>query len=208
MLLGGCAEELWKDAPEFEMSDLICPVPAGKFLEDANFVSSWSLLGPLNPGKEVSIHAEYLNEEGMLTGNRRAPRGCRWCRVGVAAADVAEAEPGEIDFGKRFKAHSREMLRSVFYACATLKCDRELIGMTLHVSGGGLLKVWLNGQVVYSRENPASDPRTVDRVTGLMLRKGFNRIVVKYLDGEKDFSDRRKFSLRFTDAAGNLSLIR
>ena len=73
----------------------------------------------------------------------------------------------------------------------------------------GKVKVWINGKPVYAGEKGAasmkSDPVLV---RDLALRNGYNRLVVKYMDEGKDYLRRRMFSLRLTDAAGNLSTVR
>lgn len=208
ILFHGCAEDPWQAVPDFEVAEFRCPVPGGKFLEDSNFMTSWSLLGPLDPGKTPSIHTEYVPEESLLNGNRNAPRGTRWCRITVRNDD-SQTLPGQVNFSDRFSRHSRSRKQNVFYACATLKCDRDYSGLTMLVSSCGLLKVWINGRSVYSCEQGTEDFKP-DRanIGDLMLRKGYNRIVVKYMDDGNNAHERRNFSLRFTDAAGNLSTVR
>ncbi|MBO4631420.1 MAG: hypothetical protein J5858_05815 [Lentisphaeria bacterium] len=208
-LVGGCAADPWRDVPEFEVFSFICPVPDGKFLEDANFITGWSVLGPLNPGEKPSIHKEYVKDEALLTGNRRAPRGARWYRISVRRSGGSEILPGEIDFSSKFQQHPEGMKKSVFYACATLKCDWNYRGMVLFSGSCGQQKIWLNGRSVYSceRGSAALKPEMA-KVEDLELRKGFNRIVIKYLDDGKDYCSNRKFFLRFADEAGNLSVVR
>ena len=202
-----CSTDPWKNVPDFEVSNFECPVPGGKFLDDGNFVSSWSVLGPLDPGKNPSIHTEYVYDEPLLNGDRTAPRGARWYRAGTAGDNATEV--GQVNFSSRFKNNPKASKRSVFYACATLKCTREYKGLILHVLGCGQLKIWINGKIVYSCEkgSPGMNAEAV-KVESMILSSGCNRIVVKYLDDGKDFANRRIFSLRFTDSAGNLSLVR
>lgn len=208
LLLGGCAADPWQDAPDFEMADFICPVPAGKFIEDLNCLMTWSLLGPVDPGDAPSIHTEYLADEPLLTGNRPAPRGARWCRTAPRNEDE-NALPGQVDFSARFKSNPKAAGRRVFYACATLRCSGEYKGMTLHAASCGQLKIWINGKAVYAKEHGSPDLKAgAERIGDILLISGCNRIVVKYLDDGKDYPDRRKFSLRFTDPEGNLSVIR
>ena len=208
LLICGCASDPWRDTPKFEVLDFICPMPAGKFIDDSNCLMSWSLLGPLDPGAAPSIHTEYMPDEALLTGNCAAPRGARWCRT--APRNTDETVPaGQVDFSARFKSHPKGAERRVFYACATLKCDRDHKAMTLHAASCGQIKIWINGKAVYSCEHGAPDLKTGSaRIDDLLLNEGCNRIVVKFLDDEKDYQDRRKFSLRFTDSAGNLSVVR
>ena len=209
LLLVGCAADPWKDVPEFEVADFTCPVQGDKFLEDSHFVSTWSLLGPIQPGKECSLHEECLPDEALLNGNRRAPRGVRWCRVMAGKGDPNSLFPGQVDFSARFLQDPRAQGRSVFYACVTLKCERDHTGLILHAGSCGQIKIWINGRAVYSCEKSAADLKPEMASVGeISFHKGYNRIVVKYLDDGKDYRKKRKFFLRFTDAAGNLSQVR
>ena len=209
LLLASCAEDPWKNVPEFEVADFICPVPDGKFLENSHFVSTWSVLGPIPCGAEPSIHTEYAADEAMLNGNRRALRGARWCRVSARNDDDGGAAPGQVDFSARFSGNPKAAGRCVFYACTTLKCERDHSGLILHTGGCGQLKVWINGRAVYSCEKGNAELKPEMATVGeISLRRGYNRIVVKYLDDGKDYAAKRKFFLRFTDAVGNLSQIR
>ncbi len=209
LFIAGCAEDPWKDVPEFEISDFTCPIRGDKFLEDIHFVSAWSMLGPVKPGKECSLHEECLPDEALLNGNRRAPRGVRWCRIMAGKGDPEKTAPGQVDFSARFLQDPRAQARSVFYACVTLKCERDHTGLILHAGSCGQIKIWINGRAVYSCEKAAAELKPEMASVGeISLHKGYNRIVVKYLDDGKDYRNKRKFYLRFTDAAGNLSLIR
>ena len=206
----GCAEDPWRDVPEFETLQFDCPVPGGKFLDDANFVCAWSLLGPLaqTPGEGSRLHTEHVAEEALLNGNRRAPRGSSWRRISVRNDDP-ELPPGEVDFSKVFQSHPRGGKKSVFYACATLKCSRDYRGMVLHAAACGQVKVWINGLTVYARERGSENLRdSAVKVEGIRLHQGCNRLVVKYMDDGKTEASKRKFSIRFTDATGNLSVVR
>ena len=209
-LAAGCAGDPWQDVPEFEMIQFDCPVPGGKFLDDANFVCVWSLLGPLaqTPGEGSRLHTEHVAEEALLNGNRRAPRGSSWRRISVRNDDP-ELPPGEVDFSKVFQSHPRGGKKSVFYACATLKCSRDYRGMVLHAAACGQVKVWINGLTVYARERGSENLRdSAVKVEGIRLHQGCNRLVVKYMDDGKTEASKRKFSIRFTDATGNLSVVR
>ena len=207
LLLCGCAKDLWQDVPKFEILDLTCPAQGSKFLDDDNFVSGWSILGPLDPAGDPSIHAEHMQEEGLLNGNCRAPRGSRWFRVGPDRSE--DTYCGRIDFGPRFAKHRNGGKPSVFYACATLKCSHDHEGMVMHLVSLGKVKVWINGKPVYADGKSSPDLKSDPvMVRDLFLQKGCNRLVVKYMDAGKDVSGKRVFSLRFTDASGNLSTVR
>ena len=207
LLLCSCAKDLWKDVPEFEVLDFNCPVPGSKFLEDDNYVNGWSVLGPLDPGKEVSIHEPLVQDEGLLNGNRRAPRGSTWFRVRADRGNHAGC--GQIHFGPKFEKYRNGGRQSVFYACTTLKCAREMDGLVIHLVSAGKIKVWINGKPVYADEKGVPDMKAAPvLIRDLVLQKGCNRLVVKYMDKGKEPPYKRVFSLRFTDVSGNLSNVR
>ena len=207
LLICGCAKDLWKDVPEFEVLNFTCPVPGSKFLDDDNFVCGWSVLGPLDPGKDPSIHTELFADEGLMNGNRRAPRGSTWFRVGADRSDAAAC--GQINFGKKFEKYQYGSRRGVFYACATLKCSQDYTGLVMRLVCPGKVKVWINGKSVYADEKGAADMKADPVVVrDLVLLNGCNRLVVKFMDNGKDYLNRRVFSLRLTDAAGNFSTVR
>lgn len=207
LLICGCAKDLWKDVPEFEVLNFTCPVPGSKFLDDENFVCGWSVLGPLDPGKDSSIHTELFTDEGLLNGNRRAPRGSTWFRVGADRSD--ESVCGQVNFGKKFEKYKNGGRQGVFYACSTLKCSQDHTGLVMYLVSLGKVKVWINGKAVYADEKGAASMKADPAVIrDLVLHEGCNRLVVKYMDDGKDYMHRRVFSLRLTDAAGSLSTVR
>lgn len=207
LLLCGCAKDLWQDVPKFEVLDFTCPVQGSKFLDDDNFVSAWSILGPLDPGGVFSIHGEHMRDEGMLNGNCRAPRGTSWFRVRPDRSD--DIYCGQINFTPKFAKHRKGSKPSVFYACATLKCSRDHAGMVMHLISLGKVKVWINGKPVYANEKSSPDMKADPvQIRDLLMQKGCNRLVVKYMDNGEKTCGKRVFSLRFTDAAGNLSTVR
>ncbi len=207
LLICGCAKDLWNDVPEFEVLNFTCPVPGSKFLDDDNFVCGWSVLGPLDPGKDSTIHTELFADEGLMNGNRHAPRGSTWFRVGADRSDPAAC--GQINFGKKFEKYQYGSRRGVFYACATLKCSQDYAGLVMRLVCPGKVKVWINGKPVYAAEKGAANMKADPVVVrDLVLLNGCNRLVVKYMDEGKDYLNRRVFSLRLTDAAGNFSTVR
>lgn len=211
LLIAGCADDPWEDTPEFEIS-VFAPrdeaASSGNFLTDVNFLMWWNILGPIAPDKAEDIHAQIIPDENVLCGKRNAPKGARWHRL-LARNEGPNGIPGQVDFSRFFLNNPSAKAPSVFYACQTLKCKTDYTGLVLNVGSCGKLKIWINGHPVYSYEkgDRPLKPDT-DKVDGILLRKGYNRIVVKYLDNEGDYRNNRKFCLRFTDAAGQPIQIR
>lgn len=197
-------------APEFEISSFSM-APArdkrnGTFLDDRNFLMSWNILGPVKAADPASFHAESVPDEKNLNGSRRAPRGARW-HVIRFGNDGEDDIPGTVDFTGRITGKTGG--KSIFYACATLETDSELRNLVLNAGSCGKVKIWINGALVYSYEKNRRDfkPDSAS-IGGITLRKGLNRIVVKYMDNGGDYAKERKFCLRFTDEQGQPTLIR
>ncbi len=210
-LIAGCAADPWEDTPEFEISYSVPRnenAPSETFLNDGNFLTSWNILGPLSPSANGDFHAERVPGENVLCGKRNAPQGARWHRL-FAKNEGPGAIPGQVDFSRIFLENPSARQPSLFYACQTVKCESEYSGLVLNVGSCGKLKIWINGHPVYSYEKGSRPLKPdTDKVDGILLRKGFNRITVKYLDNEGDYRNDRKFCLRFTDAAGQPIQIR
>ena len=194
-------------APEFEISD-IEPAPAREqgFSDDTHFLMAWNILGPVKAETPGAFQAQSVPGEKDLNGSRRAPKGARW-HVIRFSSDGEDEIAGIADFSGRITGKTDR--KSIFYACATLKADAHLENMILKTGSCGKLRIWINGVPVsdYRGKRRACVPDT-DSVEGITLRKGLNRIVVKYMDNDGDYAKERKFALRFTDAQGNPFRIR
>ncbi len=211
LLIAGCADDPWEDTPEFEIS-VFAPrdeaAPSGNFLTDVNFLMWWNILGPIAPGKADDLHAQLIPDESVLCGKRNAPKGARWYRL-LARNEGPNGIPGQVDFSRFFLDNPSAKAPSVFYACQTLKCETDYTGLVLNVGSCGKMKIWINGHPVYSYEKGFRPLRPdTDRVEGISLKEGFNRIVIKFMDNERDYRNNRKFCLRFTDAAGQSIRVR
>ena len=194
-------------APEFEISGIeLAPAREQGFSDDSHFLMAWNILGPVKAETSGAFQAQSVPGEKDLNGSRRAPKGARW-HVIRFSSDGEEELAGIADFSGRITGKTDR--KSIFYACATLKADSRMENMILKTGSCGKLRVWINGVPVfcYGGDRRACRPDT-DRVAGITLREGLNRIVVKYMDNGGDFARERKFSLRFTDAQGRPTRIR
>ena len=209
LLLASCAAEKENDAvPDFEVSS-IAPLPqkSGTFLEDVNFVTDWNILGPFRaPEDPAAFHEEQIAGESTLNGLRRAPKGTRW-HVLRFSNDGEDGVPGRIDFSGRIGGKGGPP--SIFYACATLKADSEMRNLSLRIGSCGKVKVWINGVTVYAYEGKRRVFRLdEDSVGAITLKKGLNRIVLKYMDNGGEYERERIFSFRFSDEQGQPVQIR
>ena len=194
-------------APEFEISGIeLAPAREQGFSDDSHFLMAWNILGPVKAETSGAFQAQSVPGEKDLNGSRRAPKGARW-HVIRFSADGEDEVAGVCDFSGRITGNAAR--EGIFYACATLQAGERMENMTLRTGSCGKLRVWINGVPVfcYGGDRRACRPDT-DRVAGITLREGLNRIVVKYMDNGGDFARERKFSLRFTDAQGRPTRIR
>jgi hypothetical protein len=204
LLLASCTsvDNAENAVPEFEVSSIASlPPESGTFLNDGNFLTDWNILGPFRaPEKPAAFHEEQIAGESTLNGLRRAPKGTRW-HVLRFSNDAEDAIPGLIDFSGRISGKC--VSPSIFYACATLKADSEMRDLSLRIGSCGKVKVWINGVTVYAYEGKRRMFRLdEDSVGGITLKKGMNRIVLKYMDNDGEYDRERKFSFRFSDEQG------
>ena len=204
LFCAGCAPDPWRGVPDFEILPLMKVVKNGPdFLEDVYFVRNWTVLGPVASAEKDSLGRVLLTDENILCGNHNAPGIARWFRV-HARNELPESVPGEVNFSHVFRKRPGGEKPGVFYACATLNSPEEYEMAKLKAGSYGKLKVWINGHVVYVYDGKARELKPdSDIVKNIFLRKGLNRIVVKYVDPQQDFLENRSFCLRFTDRSDN-----
>ena len=194
-------------APDFEIFEIApAPIREQGFSDDGHYLMAWNILGPVKAENSSSFQAESVPGEKDLNGSRRAPKGARWHVIRFSSDDEDDVS-GIVDFSGRITGKTEPA--SIFYACATLKADSPMENMILKTGSCGKIRIWLNGILVseYGKGRRVCMPDT-DSVTGVALREGLNRIVVKYMDNDGNYAEERKFSLRFTDAQGHPFRIR
>ena len=170
-------------APTAAVSDLVRPDKKPDPLNEQQFVVSWNLLGPFTfkekdfagEHQQASADHEFMKNEGKLDGTQPAPTGTKW----QATVFKGSAQTGQVDLDAHFGGPEY----AAAYAVAWLNSPEEIKDAVIHVGSDDYIKVWVNGKLVhtYKTERRASDPDQ-DNITGITLKKGLNRIVVKCVD--------------------------
>lgn len=147
----------------------------------------YELIGSL--GLTDSVEHAYVRDESLLVP---AP-GNGW--------EEFRSPSYVINLGEYFAARDRAHVDFVVaYAACYLKMAEEMRDVTMHVGCDDLIRVWINGKVVHTfKERKRSFMSPPDRIEGLVLRKGWNRILVKVVDIVGGFG----FVMYFKDSRGN-----
>ncbi len=167
-------------------------------VDDSRFVTKWNLLGPFTfadtdfggDPQTAAADKEFMPNEAALDGTQETPAGstATWklndFRNGAAI--------GIVDLDSFYNATDH----AAVYAVAYLLAPDDITNAKLLVGSDDYIKVWINGKLVhtYKTERRAGEADQ-DTVSGITLKKGLNRVVVKCVDVVLDWN----FFLRFTD---------
>jgi len=177
---------------------------AGAFLTSKSFVTRWNILGPLQAdacggdadGVSSPLQKEYVQSESALDGSRSAPEGAAW-NVKVFSNPNP---PGVVDVGGVFQGVL--LNDKAFYATACLDCPEDVENASLLFASDGPVKIWLNGVLVHAYDKgPREMKLDQDSIDSIYLKKGYNRIVVKYVEPQ-GATQPAKFMLRFATREG------
>ena len=151
------------------------PFPETTFPDFAGAVTEWEVLGPL-PAAEAAMAGAIPPDEANLwaeDGTR-----LRWRRV--AAHPETPITPPLINLNEVF---GRQCNGLVAYAKAEIEADKESSAtLLLGVADG--VDVFLNDEKVASRKGKREWSAGNLRVEGVRLRKGRNRLVIKFIHAE------------------------
>ncbi|MBO5723744.1 MAG: hypothetical protein J6S58_02850 [Lentisphaeria bacterium] len=195
-----CADPWKENVPDFEVCYME-ELPAGSgTVENRNFLMWWTLLGVLPPEKA----AFPPEKEAVLTGRENAPYGGRYYHYFFQKEKSPALAPGVVHFSPLFRKHASYRKKGIFYGCISVRMNRTLKEAVMIAEGKGDLKIWVNGlpRLEYVSGTPPGKARNI------LLRSGYNRIVVRYTDPEKFDPENRQFSLRFTGKEGNPMFVR
>lgn len=169
---------------------LLPPDPeTGKFTRSDSYLTNWSLLAiPTRPGgdPQTLLQAELLPAERALYPT---PGDDRWKIVQMTA-------PGSE--GPTL-AKLIPVPDAVAYLAVRLDSSRPWHGLKILLGGGGLQKIWLNGELLYADTRgprpPDADP---EEIPDINLKKGENFLLVKTVR----FAPAWELRLRITAADG------
>lgn len=185
LFLSGCvtkSDPLLDDVPEFEVRTLSF-VPAGKSMtkkdQEKSYLMRWNILGPIEAEKGKNIKQNILEGENLLCGSVEAPDEAYW-HVRIFNSRTRKVkQTGLCNWTKTLSGYKG---RSLFYACNTLLTEEEYKNVTIHLLTAGEAEVFLNGKNIASFLIPNLPGTKEYLIEGVTLKKGANRLILKYLD--------------------------
>ena len=187
-------------APTKAASELVPPTAKSSiFLTQKHFVTHWLVLGPFQFGEadfggdqqQAAADKEFMPDEAALDGTQPAPKGTTWQEKDFRG----DFQAGRIDLDGLYGTPDH----AAAYAVAWLDCPEAIPDACLLVGSDDYITVWLNGKLVHAyKEKRRASEWDQDKVEGLSLRKGWNRVAVKCVDVVFDW----EFYLRFADKEG------
>jgi len=200
VVVTGC--ELVADRPAITptqaISNLALPTgQTGMAVTEKHFVMDWLMLGPITfkeadfggDHQQPSADQEFVKNEGRLDGTQTPPEGAKWQENRFASVQG----DGRVALDAFYSGADHVAA----YAVAWLKCPAAVKDAKLYVGSDDYLKIWINGKRVhtYKTERRAGEADQ-DCVTGIALKQGYNRVVVKCVDVILGWN----FYFRLTDA--------
>ena len=176
------------------------------------YIKSWLLLGPIAYKEGTSgatmLDKDLLGIEQLVDPKVGEKAGeLRWQEIQSAGPEVNLNDwikPRIVDMTAGFAQVVDEaktaipLSNQVAYAFTTLESDHEVEDARMYISSDDQVKVWLNGNEIYSFDEARWWDRDRDCVKGLILNKGANRLLVKTINETGNWM----FVLRFTDRDG------
>lgn len=178
---------------------------AGKTVDvPDSFVKRWMIFGPFSCMSRLgwsslmteALDEPFIEQEPVLTPAVRSElEGVYW-RPYACADDETPEKATLVDLAKIFTPSNYQ----VAYLYAELESPRNLDRVKFLMGSDDFIKVWLNGQLVHTYR---ADGRLIrwddDKIEGLTLRQGCNRIVIKTTNLTGDWG----VYLRLCDQDGN-----
>lgn len=169
--------------------------------EHLGLVTAWQIVGPFPAPKKTGFGLVFPPEESPsavdLGATFAGAQGATLAWQGVTVSDPL----GQLDLN----AALGPTAESVGYAYAELLSEREQSG-ELRCGADDNLTVWLNGEIVFAREQWLNGIR-FDRFSApVVLREGTNRVLVKVCQGpqhtDPEVPNNWTLVVRFCDADG------
>ena len=171
---------------------IVAPNKLGEPVEEAPYllppgvyVRNWMVLGPWRyepenyPGREpqgVIDDDSFVGgvEAGLVAAEPGTEAlGVTWRRC---VPPVESGFPQTIDLSKTYG----EQEYALAYAVAHVYSETEVTGYSIYLGSDDYVKVWLNGQLIHTwAEGSRGIVQDDDKVEGIALRKGWNKVVVK-----------------------------
>ena len=163
------------------------------------FLMRWKVIGPFDNTDRKGFNVPYPPEEKIdFSATYEGKKGkVKW-------ADFSTSDQyGKVDVNLEYG----ELKQVVAYAHNTFQLseDREL---QFRLGCKNAWKVWLNGELLFARDEYHRGQRIDQYVFSAKLKKGKNEILVKFCQNEQEqsWTKQWEFQLRVTDASGTAVL--
>ena len=159
------------------------------------FLMRWKVIGPFDntdrkgfnvpypPEKKIDFSADYDGKKGKV----------KW-------TDFSTSDQfGKVDINLEYG----ELKQVVAYAHNTFQLS-EARELQFRLGSKNAWKVWLNGELLFAREEYHRGQRIDQYIFSAKLKKGKNEILVKFCQNEQEqsWTKQWEFQLRLTDASG------
>ncbi|MCI0681990.1 MAG: hypothetical protein L0Y71_07795 [Gemmataceae bacterium] len=176
------------------------------------FITRWALAGPFDNVKGIGFRTAYLPERGVdlkAVYDGKDGRKVRWLEyTAEPPATVADLRKlGLVDLNKMFtddKAGAAERMREATVYCYSVVEARARRPVEIRAGSNNALRIWLNGEEIFFREEYHHGVEIDQHVGKGTLRAGRNEILVKICQNHQDEAWARQwsFQLRICDAIG------
>ncbi|MEQ9407679.1 MAG: hypothetical protein RIK87_08115 [Fuerstiella sp.] len=160
------------------------------------FLSSWKMIGPFDNKDMKGFAAVYPPEENVdLTAEYDGQLGrVRWQQVST------DHDYGIVDISEEFENYKG----SAMYATTTWTSSGDQ-AVELRLGTPNAWKLWVNGELVFQREEYHRGTRMDQYTVPVQLTTGPNTILLKICQNEQDqpWAQRYQFQLRVCDATGS-----
>ena len=179
-------------------------------LPGAAFVRNWMVLGPYPfkreayPGPE---HQEVIDEASFIKGNEAelvaqkdgtAAHGATWKKF---RPGQTSRFPQVIDLVQTYG----RMEYAAAYLVAHVHSERAVKGYSIYLGSDDYARVWVDGQLVYTyAERSRAIGQDDDKIEGIALAKGWNKVVVKCVNLKATWG----LLMRFADEKGRALVTR
>ncbi len=174
------------DEPILAPNRLGEPVEEAPYLLPSGvYVRNWMVLGPFRYEREKYAgreHQEVIDDDSFVGGGEAGLAaaepgteavGVTWRRY---VPPVESGFPQTIDLSKTYG----EVEHALAYAVAHVYSEKEVTGYSIYLGSDDYVRVWLNGQLIHTwAEGSRAIVQDDDKLEGIALRKGWNKVVVK-----------------------------
>ena len=175
-----------------QLADLGQPVDLQKHF---GFLSSWKIIGPFDNAGNLGFENVYPPEQKIDPGAELDGKSGK-----VQWQDyITRHKYGMVDMNQPYG----KLRDAVAYATTDFYSDRAQ-SVELRLGGKNSWKVWLNGKLLFARDEYHTNAEIDQYLMPVQLQAGRNTILVKVCQNEliKDWTVQWEFQLRVTDSLG------